>query len=342
MNDGVGGMSGVRHWRALLPRMALAPPRHVAIIAAMLSAALPKLAGAAPFAQHATAHAAARPTCAVSPTSLVLLVGAGARPDSAVIDDFARAGLRCLWLADAEQAVSASAHARFDGVVLHLTQPVALAARHFERWRAALRCPLLVLTDRSDEVDEIMALELGADACLALPLSPRRLRAQLLALLRRAAPQASSLLPQPAKPTATDVSAGDAERPVVAAAPSLAGWTLDRIHNRLSNAQRGVELSGVLASLLHALMADHGCVVPRSRLLDQLPNGHERNVRSVDRYVARLRQRLRQAQVEGLRIEVVRDRGYMLRVMAPERAEMPSSLLRLLPERRAQAAVAAV
>ena len=101
-------------------------------------------------------------------------------------------------------------------------------------------------------------------------------------------------------------------------------------------------LSGVLASLLHALMADHGCVVPRSRLLDQLPNGHERNVRSVDRYVARLRQRLRQAQVEGLRIEVVRDRGYMLRVVAPERAEMPSSLLRLLPERRAPAAVAAV
>ena len=44
---------------------------------------------------------------------------------------------------------------------------------------------LLVIDGSTDEVDEIMALELGADAHMTHPVNPRRLRARLEALLRR-------------------------------------------------------------------------------------------------------------------------------------------------------------
>jgi DNA-binding response OmpR family regulator len=56
-------------------------------------------------------------------------------------------------------------------------------------WLAQLRqrldCPLMVVANAGDEVDEIVALELGADDYLVRPFSPRKLLARLRALLRR-------------------------------------------------------------------------------------------------------------------------------------------------------------
>ena len=60
--------------------------------------------------------------------------------------------------------------------------PLPAALAQLRQWFAG---PLLVLDGTLDEVDEILALELGADGLLAHPVAPRRLRARLEALLRR-------------------------------------------------------------------------------------------------------------------------------------------------------------
>lgn len=237
--------------------------------------------------------------------SLVLFVGLGPRPGPELAEGLVRAGVRGLWLERMDQALAAAVHAHFDAAVVRLDESVSLAARRFDAWRQALACPLLLLAESLDEVDEIIALELGADGLLAQPVSARRLRAHLLMLLRRSGGEGHRATP-PADPTPR---------------PAAAGWTLDRVHNRLcradSHGERRVSLTELQAALLQVLLTDLGRVVPRSRLLAAASPRRTLQPRSVDVYVARLRQRLLEDQVDDLQLEGVRGRGYML-TLAPQ------------------------
>lgn len=235
------------------------------------------------------------------PSHLVLFAGLGTQPDPGVAELLSRAGMRGVWLGNTARALSASAHARFDAAVLAIDEPMSMAARHFDQWRRALRCPLLVLADGDDEVDEIIALELGADGVLPRAVTPRRLRAHLLTLTRAAAGgMPADAAGEPLPPAAAPPS------------PQAAGWTLDRVMNRLENGHRRVELTETQAALMQVLIDDSPRVVPRSRLMAAIAHGRELNTRSVDVYVARLRQRLREQRVDELEITGVRGRGYTL------------------------------
>lgn len=234
------------------------------------------------------------------PHSLVLFAGFGLRPERELLDGLAQVGVRGLWLGAAAQALGAASFARFDAVVLKVRGPMADAARSFEGWRRTLGCPLLVVAEAGDEFDEIIALELGADGYLAGPVPPRRLRAHLLMLLRRAQPSADSAAP---------------------AAPLRAGaWTLDRSANRLQRGRHEVDLTELQAALLQVLIAEQGRVVLRARLAEAVSRGRELHVRSVDVYIARLRCRLRDERVAGLEIDGVRGRGYRLTVLGDDPA----------------------
>lgn len=243
------------------------------------------------------------------PRSLVVFAGFGEGVDREIEAALLRQGVKGLWMADAGQALAAAAHARFDAAVLKLDGRVASAARQIGGWRSGLGCPLLLLAPVEDEVDEILALELGADAVLAPPVSARRLRAHLQRLLRRPGPDEPAMsAPWPAAPEAAGL-------------PSRCGpWTLDRVHNRLCGPGHRVELSEVLAALLQQLMDEAGRVVPRSRLLAAVPRGKARDSRTIDVYVSRLRARLAAARVDGLQVECVRGRGYALSWAEPARS----------------------
>lgn len=265
-----------------------------------------------PASDAGPGSAAAAGSAAV-PTHLVLMVGHGVRPDTTLQDDLARSGIRCLWFQSVAQALGAAAHARFDAAVLHVGGALASVAARFGEWHQALRCPIVIVTDQHDDVDEIIALELGADAYLPLPLPPRRLSAHLQALVRRQGGHGAASLPVTSTPPA----------------PLQAGkWSLDRVRNRLSCGEQQVELPDALATLMQLLIEEQGRVVPRSRLLAGLGKGRALNTRSVDRYVARLRQRLQDERVDGLRIDGVRGRGYSLLVGSTHPA--PAQLLRWL------------
>lgn len=232
-----------------------------------------------------------------APASLVLFVGAGFQPAAALCDLLARDGMRCLWLAGPGPALRAARMARFDAVVIDAAALGGRGAAMLAELNAALRCPLIVVANQADEVDEIVALELGADAYLARPLAPRRLRAHLGALMRVRAPrEARELEPDAAIDPPTRV----------------AGWQLDRIGNRLLRDGVGVALTDVQCALLQCLFEAHGCIVPRAQLAASLPNRRDVHMRSVDVYIHRLRQRLRDAGLDALRIEAIRGRGYLL------------------------------
>ncbi len=255
-----------------------------------------ELSTAAPAPELAPALACAPPTRPRrAATALVLFIGHGGRPSAAQGESLASEGMRSLWLPGIEQVLAASRLARFDAAVLDGAILEGRDAATLSRLQAALQCPLLLLADHGDELDEIMALELGADAWLLRPVAPRRLRAHLAALMR-----VQRRVPPAEAPTLHDEAESD-------------GWQLDRITNRLRQRARCVALTEVQAALLQCLLDADGRIVPRQRLLATLPLARATNARNVDVYVHRLRKRLLDAGAFELVIEAVRGRGYLLR-----------------------------
>ncbi len=86
-------------------------------------------------------------------------------------------------------AVIASFYAhRPVAVVLDADIPGANGLEVCRRLRAASDVPLVVVTPRTDEVDELLAFAVGADDCMAGTFSAKRLAARVDALVRRQAP----------------------------------------------------------------------------------------------------------------------------------------------------------
>jgi DNA-binding response OmpR family regulator len=236
-----------------------------------------------------------------APAHLVLIVARRRAPQRSVVDCLAQRGLRCIWI-DGLQGLDGVANQVVPDAIVYDAQadtaPLPLALSQLRRRFSGA---LLVIDSSNDEVDEIIALELGADAHLSHPVTPRRLRARLEALLRRhggATLQADSQ--------------GHA-------APDLpSGWRLDPVHNQLLRGEQSIALTGGQAHLLRCLAQHAGRVVPRAELHEQVcaPDS-ELRARSVDVYVHRLRQRLNSAGVNDLAIEAVRGRGFVLRGAAP-------------------------
>ncbi len=261
--------------------------------------------------EHALPHLAALPPAAsrwavsdfdagLHAPTLVLFVGPAVRPDADCIELLGQSGLRCVAVGDLHGAHTASANLQFDALVidaavLQPTLALALAELH-----VAAGAPMLVIAARPSEVDEIVALEHGASQFLARPLSPRLLRAHLAAVLR------------PRQATPLDAPASTPEAP-------LGGWTLDPLQRQLCRGSRQVELTEGQFTLLHALAAQAGRVVPRGELEARVAGDGALTARSIDVYVHRLRKRLAELRVNDLDIESVRGLGYRLRSKGDER-----------------------
>lgn len=158
---------------------------------------------------------------------------------------------------------------------------------------------VLVLDRGIDPIDRIVALEAGADDCVAWPCAPRELVARIRAISRRWHPVAEPV----------------AEIGVAAsAALSFAGWTLDRQKRRLHR-PRQVDMILPVAefAVLDELLRSPRRIVARKALLEAttpLDGPETRSPRAIDIQVSRLRRRL---EIDGAEIiRTVRGRGYML------------------------------
>ena len=95
-----------------------------------------------------------------------------------------REGYETVGLGDGEAAVVAAADA--DLVVLDLMLPKLDGLEVCRRIRAEREVPIIMLTAKSEEIDKLLGLGLGADDYLTKPFSPRELVARVQAVLRRA------------------------------------------------------------------------------------------------------------------------------------------------------------
>jgi two-component system phosphate regulon response regulator PhoB len=106
--------------------------------------------------------------------------------------------------------------------------------------------PIIMLTARSDELDKVKGLEVGADDYITKPFSPRELNARIKAVLRRKAPELTEDLLK------------------------INGLELDPVSHRVSGNNKPLEMGPTEFRLLHFFMSNPERVYSRSQLLDKV------------------------------------------------------------------------
>lgn len=187
--------------------------------------------------------------------------------------------------------------ARIDAIILGLQSGDSELLGTCRSLRAISDVPLVILAQSRDEVERILALEMGADDYLAKPANPREILARLRNILRRAA--------TPAGAAATRARLFHFD-----------GWQLDVVTRQLSDPDgRVATLRDSDYRVLASLLAHGNRVVTRTRLVE-LARG--RNAlpfdRSIDVRISRLRQVLRDDARLSRIIKTVHGEGYVIGV----------------------------
>ena len=179
-----------------------------------------------------------------------------------------------------------------DVVILDVMLPGIDGIEVCRQLRAFSDAYVLMLTARSEEIDRIMGLTVGADDYLVKPFSPRELVARVKALLRR-------------------------PRVEVAAAPTSAGpagLEIDEAKRTVRVDDRAIDLTTLEFDLLAALARDPGVVIRRQVLLDRVWGiDFVGDDHLVDVHIANLRRKLGDDPAHPRFVETVRGVGYRLR-----------------------------
>jgi two-component system, OmpR family, response regulator RegX3 len=155
------------------------------------------------------------------------------------------------------------------------------------RLRASSTVPIIVVTARSEEVDRVLGLELGADDYMVKPFGFRELVARIRAVTRRAQP---------------------ADRPVEEP-QRLGRLELDRRQRQVRLNGTEMVLTAKEFDLLALLAEDPGAVLTRDQILEQVWDPHWFGpTKTLDVHVASLRKKLG----DPAWIETVRGVGFRL------------------------------
>jgi DNA-binding response OmpR family regulator len=203
---------------------------------------------------------------------------------------------------DGSSAVQVFKTLRPDLVILDLKLPGMSGLEAFHQMRAESDAPIIMLTSRSDEVDRVIGLELGADDYITKPFSPREVVARVKTVLRRLAHAQATQ--QETRPHAAPVSPG---RLVVG------GIEIDPDEHEVRVEGREVELTPTEFRILEVLAHNPGRTFSRAQLLDRA-KAENLDVfdRTLDRHIANLRHKIEPEPANPVYILTVFGVGYKM------------------------------
>ncbi len=189
-----------------------------------------------------------------------------------VCDFLASEGYEPLEANDGDVALELfAAHDDIAAIILDVMMPNIDGWEACKRIRKTSDVPILMLTARSEEFDELMGFEVGADDYVTKPFSPSVLMKRVAALIRR--------------------SGGEPEAKTETV--SLDGLTVDEIAHVITLDNRALELTLKEYNILLKLLSSVGRVFSREQLLDDIWGfDYAGDIRTVDSHVARLRTKL--------------------------------------------------
>ena len=172
---------------------------------------------------------------------------------------------------DGKQGLSMASEQKFDLIILDIMLPMMdgfEVCKHLRR--DGINTPILMLTAKSQEIDKVLGLELGADDYVTKPFSPRELLARIKALLRRTKQFQQGI---------ESFKFGNVE--------------VDFRKYEVKKRGKLIFLTALEFSMLHFLVKNKGRVVNRDAILD---NVWGRNVyiqsRTVDKHISELRKKI--------------------------------------------------
>ena len=235
---------------------------------------------------------------------------------SALVETLEGAGFRVTSARDGRAAVDVAAADPPDLVTLDLTLPHMDGIEVCRRIRETSDCYIVIVSARSDEVDKLIGLEVGADDFVLKPFSPRELRARVAALFRR--PRSAG--------TADDASASSAPHVPSPSQPADEPSTISAGAGLVINsARREVQVDGAIVDLtrieydvLEYLATHLSRVCTREEMVLAIWSSaltHDHHL--VDVHVANLRGKLRRHS-DATWIHTIRGIGYRM-----DREEQP-------------------
>lgn len=209
-------------------------------------------------------------------------------------------GFAPVWCATAEQALREFQAQPPALAILDVGLPDLNGFELFKQLQAlpgGAQVPIVFLTARSDEIDRVVGLELGADDYIAKPFSPRELVARVRGILRRSV-----------RPAAAPAAAVEAPKP----------FHLDEERRQIRYYGRALELSRYEYGILRLLVQKPGRVFSRDELLAKVWDDDSDSFdRTVDAHIKTLRAKLKAVAPQLEAIKTLRGSGYALNEELP-------------------------
>jgi DNA-binding response OmpR family regulator len=204
-----------------------------------------------------------------------------------------RNGYAVITSGDGRSAVGLAASERPDLVIMDIMLPVLDGIEACKEIRKSSGVPIIMLTAKDQEIDKVLALELGADDHVTKPFSLHEFLARVKARLRR------------------QNGHGDGTR---SEAISVGEIVLDPSRQSLSVRSKEVAVAPKEFSLLQVLMENRGRVVTRQQLLDKVWGyDFEGEHQTISVHVRWLREKIEVDPNNPRHIVTVRSRGYMFK-----------------------------
>ena len=170
---------------------------------------------------------------------------------------------------DGEEVLSYLPGAEYDAISLDVMMPKLDGWQVCREIRAYSKVPIIMLTAKSDERDELLGFELGVDEYISKPFSPKILVARVEAILRRTGQAASEMI----------VEAG--------------GIRLDKQAHSVTVEGKDIDLSYKEFELLAYFMENRGIALSREKILNSVWNyDYFGDARTIDTHVKKLRSKM--------------------------------------------------
>jgi len=203
----------------------------------------------------------------------ILVVDDESRMRKLVHDFLAKAGYRILEAEDGAEALDIFwANKDIALVILDVMMPKINGYEVLKEIRAYSKVPVVMLTARGEEHDELRGFELGVDEYISKPFSPKILVARVQALLRR--------------------NMGDTDNDIL----RVGSIALNKSAHTVTINGRDVELSYKEFELLTYFMENKGIALSRDKILNSVWNyDYFGDARTIDTHVKKLRSKLGEA-----------------------------------------------
>ncbi|HXP93123.1 MAG TPA: response regulator transcription factor [Candidatus Binatia bacterium] len=204
-----------------------------------------------------------------------------------------RSGYTVCTAGDGRSAIALAASEKPDLVILDIMLPILDGIEACKEIRKASGVPIIMLTAKEQEIDKVLALELGADDYVTKPFSLGEFLARIKARLRRA-----------------DGDGNGSRNEAI----TVSDLTLDPSRQRLVVRGREVSLAPKEFRLLHVLMENRGRIVTRQMLLEKVWGyDFEGEHQTISVHIRWLREKIEIDPNNPRHIVTVRSRGYMFK-----------------------------